>query len=254
MPATITIVTPENVEITYELAGIGSRSLAALVDTLIHALVLVLAIYAVIALGATGIHLPPGWEPWILAGGILLLFGLFWGYYIFFETRWSGQTPGKRLMRLRVIKDGGYPIDFRTAVIRNLMRYVDYLPSGYAVGVVSIFFSRDYKRLGDFVAGTLVVRERTGTAPQQLILPEPAAAPSEPPPFDVSRLTRGEYLAIRQFLDRRDALPPPTRYRLAHTVAAPLLARLEWLRDDRPTDTEQFLETVARWYERLRGV
>src|SRR6188474_3088963 len=109
MPATITVVTPENVEITYELAGIGSRALAALVDTLVHVLVLVLATYAWITLGRAGVHLPPEWEPWILAGGILLLFGLFWGYYIFFETRWSGQSPGKRLMRLRVIKDGGYP-------------------------------------------------------------------------------------------------------------------------------------------------
>src|SRR5688500_12590540 len=186
MPATITIVTPENVEITYELAGMGSRALAAMVDMLIHALFLVILIYAISLVSATGFELPPGWEPWILGAGILLLFGLFWGYYIWFETRWSGQTPGKRLMRLRVIKDGGYPIDFRAAVIRNLMRYVDFLPWGYAIGITSIFFSRDYKRLGDFVAGTLVVRERSAATPKRLILPERPTAPTEPPPFDVS--------------------------------------------------------------------
>jgi uncharacterized RDD family membrane protein YckC len=254
MPATITIVTPENVEITYELAGIGSRTVAAFVDSMIHALVLVVVVYAVIALNETGVRLPPGWEPWIVGGGILLLFGLFWGYYIFFETRWSGQTPGKRLLRLRVIKDGGYPIDFRTAVIRNLMRYVDWLPTAYVIGVLSIFFSRDYKRLGDFAAGTLVVRERTTVAPQQLILPQPAAVSSEPPPFDVSRLTRNEYLAVRQFLDRRATLPPPTRARLAQKLATPLIERLEWRIGERPTTAELFLETIARWYERMRGV
>jgi uncharacterized RDD family membrane protein YckC len=255
MPATITIVTPENVEITYELAGIGSRALAAIVDALIHALMFALIIGAVIALGQAGVTLPPELAPWIGGAGILLLFGLFWGYYIYFETRWSGQTPGKRVVGLRVIKDGGYPIDFRAALIRNLMRYVDYLPGAYGVGVLSIFFSRDYKRLGDFVAGTLVVRERAGHTVQRLVLPEePTMAAAEPPPFDVSRLTRAEYLAVRQYLDRREALPPPRRLQLRHRIADPLMARLEWFRDDRPTDADAFLEAVARWYERTHNV
>jgi uncharacterized RDD family membrane protein YckC len=254
MPATITIVTPENVEITYELAGIGSRALAAIVDTLVHGLVFLVLFLVFSLISETGVRLPSELQPWILGAGILLLFGLFWGYYIFFETRWSGQTPGKRLMHLRVIKDGGYPIDFRAALIRNLMRYVDYLPAAYAVGVMSVFFSRDYKRLGDFVAGTLVIRERAAARPGRLILPEPASTASEPPPFDVSRLTRAQYLTVRHYLDRRDDLPPAPRERLAEQVASPLRAHLEWRHADPPADTQQFLEAVARWYERTHHV
>jgi uncharacterized RDD family membrane protein YckC len=254
MPATITIVTPENVEITYELAGIGSRSLAALADTLVHALMFALILYGVFLLGETGWSPPPALAPWLAAAGILLLFGLAWGYFIYFETRWSGQSPGKRLMRLRVIKDGGYPIDFRAALTRNLMRYVDWLPFFYAIGLLSIFFSRDYKRLGDFVAGTLVVSERSAATPQRLIPPEMPSAASEPPPFDVSRVSKAEYLAVRRYLDRRDSLPASARERLAAQIAVPLIARLEWLRGEPPADTQQFLETVARWYERAHNV
>jgi uncharacterized RDD family membrane protein YckC len=276
MPATITIVTPENVEIRYELAGIGSRSLAAIVDILIQVLVLVILVYIFTSLGAHGLRLPETLSPWVAGAAIILLFGFFWGYSIFFETRWSGQTPGKRWLRLRVIKDGGYPIDFRAALIRNLMRYVDWLPSLYAVGVVSIFFSRDYKRLGDFVAGTLVIQEATGrrgahaersevglatgrevqVPPLRPVAPSPArpVAPEGLPPFDVSRVTRAEYQAIRHYLDRRAALPALARDRLAQKLAAPLAAHLQWREaEERPNDPNAFLEAVALWYERAHG-
>jgi uncharacterized RDD family membrane protein YckC len=251
MPATVTIITPENVELTYELAGIGTRFLAALVDMLLHGLIFLLFTLAILALYFAGLRVPEWLEPWAVGGTILFLFGLFWGYSIVFETRWSGQTPGKRLMQIRVIKDGGYPIDFRAAVIRNLMRYVDYLPFGYAVGAMAIFFSRDYKRLGDFVAGTIVVSERLVRTPQRLLLPETPAAPSEPPPFAVSRVTHTDYLAVRHYLDRRDALPPPTRDRLAARIAQPLMTRLGW--HDSGSDVQAFLESVAQWYERTHG-
>jgi uncharacterized RDD family membrane protein YckC len=268
MPATITIVTPENVEIRYELAGIGSRAQAAMVDGLIQLLVLVIVVYVVGTLSGLGLKLPSGLSPWLAGAAIILLFGFFWGYSIFFETRWSGQTPGKRWLRLRVIKDGGYPIDFRAAMIRNLMRYVDWLPSFYAVGLISIFFSRDYKRLGDFVAGTLVVQEarartegRRGRRGKGVDEPSQPRAPVPPPPltsqglppFEVARVTRAEYQAVRHYLDRRTSLPEPTRDRLAQKLAAPLSARLQWLDAEPPADPQAFLETVALWYERAHG-
>jgi uncharacterized RDD family membrane protein YckC len=258
MPATITIITPENVELTYELAGIGSRFVAALLDLMIHAVMFLvlslLFILGVVGLRDAGVTVPEELAPWILGAAILALFGLFWGYYILFETRWSGQSPGKRAMRLRVIKDGGYPIDFRAAMLRNLMRYVDWLPAFYAVGFASVFFSRDYKRLGDFVAGTLVVRERPTVTPQRLVIPEVLQGQAEPPPFEVGRLTRSEYLAVRHYLNRRGALPPPTREQLAVKLARPLIARLEWRQGEPPADPQLFLETIARWYERTHGV
>jgi uncharacterized RDD family membrane protein YckC len=271
MPATITIVTPENVEIEYELAGIGSRVLAAILDTMIHMLALTLLVYGIIAVEATGLRVPPALGPWLWAAGIIILFGGFWGYYIYFETKWSGQTPGKRAMRLRVIRDGGYPIDFRAAVTRNLMRYVDFLPTFYTIGLVSIFFSRDYKRLGDFVAGTIVIQEgraekrdgargsrSDGAISSTPVAPSPAhAAPSGPdselPPFDVSAVSRAEYRAVRQYLDRRHALAVPVRRQLLHRLEAPLRARLSWHAGDPPADPEAFLESVALWFERRHG-
>jgi len=262
MPATITIVTPENVEIEYELAGIGSRMLAAVLDTLIHMLALALLVYAVIAVEATGLRVPRALGPWLWALGIMILFGGFWGYYIYFETKWSGQTPGKRAMRLRVIRDGGYPIDFRAAVTRNLMRYVDFLPSFYTIGLVSIFFSRDYKRLGDFVAGTIVVQEgrvekrpkRAPVAPADPFASEPPGlSDGDLPPFDVSAVSRAEYRAVRQYLDRRHALAVPVRRQLLQRLEAPLRARLSWHAGDPPADPEAFLETVALWFERRHG-
>ena len=85
-------------------------------------------------------------------------------------------------------------------------------------------------------------------------MPQPGAAPAEPPPFEVSRLTHAEYLTVRHYLDRRDALPAATRDRLAERLASPLFARLEWRQGERPADVQTFLETVARWYERTHGV
>lgn len=266
MPATITIVTPENVEIEYELAGIGTRAVATILDTLIYGLALFLVVYALVASAVLGVRLPEGLGPWFLAALTLLLFGSFWGYYIYFETKWSGQTPGKRAMQIRVIKDGGYPIDFRAAMTRNLMRYIDFLPWFYAIGFLSIFFSRDYKRLGDFVAGTLVVQEggarrrstaarRAPTAPDlRPATPELSpAADAGLAPFDVSQVTRAEYRAVRQYLERRHFLPIPARRQLLDRLHAPLRARLVWHQGEPPADPETFLETVARWYERKHG-
>lgn len=259
MPATVTIVTPENVEIEYELAGIGSRALAALLDTMIHLLALALAGYAIWAAWRAGVRVPPALGPWLLAAGTIILFGFFWGYYVYFETRWSGQTPGKRAMRLRVIRDGGYPIDFRAALTRNLMRYVDFLPMWYCAGAISIFFSRDYKRLGDFVAGTIVVQEgraekRSKRAPVPPTDPFGAAqTDGDLPPFDVSAVSRAEYRAVRQYLDRRHSLAVPVRRELLSRLESPLRARLAWHAGDPPADPEAFLESVALWYERRHG-
>lgn len=259
MPATITIVTPENVAIEYELAGIGTRGLAAILDSMIHFLTVALLIYGVAALTATGVRVPPGLGPWLWAAGIMILFGLLWGYYIYFETKWSGQTPGKRALRLRVLRDGGYPIDFRAAATRNLMRYIDFLPWGYAVGVAAIFFSRDYKRLGDLVAGTIVVQEGRGekrSARTPVTPTDPfgrVASEGDLAPYDVSALSRAEYRAVRHYLDRRHALAVPVRRQLLERLEAPLRARLAWHAGDPPADAELFLETIALWYERRHG-
>lgn len=150
------IDTPENVIFGYEVVGIGSRFLAALLDTLIIVLIQIpvnlLAYYALFSGGSAG----------SAAAAVLSLisFALLWGYYIFFEARWNGRTPGKRQIGLRVIRRDGTPITLSEVIVRNLVRLVDFLPVAYGVGVVTMFVDGRARRLGDLAAGTLVVREQ----------------------------------------------------------------------------------------------
>src|ERR1051326_8767456 len=131
MSRTLHVVTPENIEVGYELAGMGSRFLAVLVD---HTLQVAL-ILAVLIAGSLG-----GWTGSLLAGSASLLliavatfvaFAIFFGYFAFFEIAWAGRTPGKRAVGLRVSRDGGYPVDPYYAIIRNLVRIIDFLPGAY---------------------------------------------------------------------------------------------------------------------------
>lgn len=158
--------TPENVVFGYQIAGIGSRFLAAVVDTfliLVLQVVVNLTLIFIVALAGGPSLLESG-----LSGDVsvvvgvfgLLAFAFLWGYYIFFELLWNGQSPGKRLVGLRVITQNGAPIDVAAAIIRNLVRIVDFLPLYYGLGVLSMFIDTQSRRLGDFAAGTVVVYDQ----------------------------------------------------------------------------------------------
>jgi uncharacterized RDD family membrane protein YckC len=159
----VDVRTGEAVAIRYELAGLGSRFLALVVDMLAQALLLI-----VLAIAA-GFTLPlfrnPTFSAWLLALLIAVLFLIFFGWFIIFEIWWSGRTPGKRALGLRVVRDGGFPIDAGAAVIRNVVRIVEFSIGFYAASAVCALLSRENKRLGDFAAGTIVVRDRAETAP-----------------------------------------------------------------------------------------
>lgn len=158
--------TPENVVFGYQIAGIGSRFLAALVDTflivVLQAIVNLTLIFIVaLAGGASLLESGLSGDVSVVVGVFgLLAFAFLWGYYIFFELLWNGQSPGKRLVGLRVITQHGAPIDVPAAIIRNLVRIVDFLPLYYGVGVLSMFIDTQARRLGDFAAGTLVVYDQ----------------------------------------------------------------------------------------------
>ncbi len=158
----ISIDTPENVAFGYAVAGIGSRFLAALADTAI----LILLIAGVwIALLIISLSLPqglanPSASSLFLILGSVLSFLVFWGYYIFFELAWNGQTPGKRWVGLRVVRQDGAPVTLVEAIIRNLVRIIDFLPTFYGIGLLVIFFNAQARRLGDLAAGTLVIYDR----------------------------------------------------------------------------------------------
>src|SRR5579864_9601565 len=140
------------------LAGIGSRFMAAFLDILIE-LVVYLALFLLTLLWWSSGWLTGNRSIWWQALISLVAFCLNWGYYAVFEAIWQGQTPGKRWAGIRVIKDSGRPINVFEAITRNVMRVLDWLPGMYAAGVCVMLLNKKHRRLGDFVAGTLVVHE-----------------------------------------------------------------------------------------------
>lgn len=158
------IDTPEQTLLEFPLAGLGSRFLAMAADTLCQFVGTILLFIA----GGLLLHALPEFGSITplsaLAIFLLVLFVINYGYFAFFEAIWNGQTPGKRYFGLRVTKDDGRPITVDDALTRNLLRIVDQIPGVYAVGAISILFSKQRKRLGDYVAGTVVAFERTTEA------------------------------------------------------------------------------------------
>lgn len=208
------IDTPENVVFGYNVAGIGSRFMAALVDTLLIGLLqaLLFATLILIEANAGPSPLMDALGAWIVAIMGLISFLFLWGYYIFFEMFWNGQSPGKRLFHLRVIRTDGTPISITESLVRNLVRIVDLLPAAYGFGVVTMFINSQSRRLGDLAAGTLVVHESATVSVQQLEISQAHAMhrfslkPVTPTTFPVERLNNQEIALIEEFLQRRDEM------------------------------------------------
>jgi uncharacterized RDD family membrane protein YckC len=225
MSERIIIETPENIAFGYDVAGIGSRFLAALVDAIIQGTIVVAVVLALLLIGSTGaLRFLPDWlTNWIGVLFILALFLLQFGYYIAFELFMGGQTPGKRLLNLRVIKENGYPLSPFDVLIRNVIRIIDFFPFAYGVGVIVMFLNERARRLGDFAAGTLVVNMHA-----QVRLSELQAAPRSTPPTPalpgVEYLREPDIELIESFLRRRAALKNPDV--LAARLASTMCARL----------------------------
>jgi len=253
---TIDVETPELVVFSYTIAGVGSRALAAIIDSLIciAAIILIMIGLAISntrrAVGAT----PGVFDAWAAAIFVLAIFCVIWGYYVLFEGLADGQTPGKRLLRLRVVRDGGYSVTFGASAVRNLVRLVDIQPlPSYAVGIVTIMFSKSGKRLGDIVAGTIVVRE----ALVREIAPAAAApvASGAASSLDTA-LTEDEFTVLERFMERRSSLDEERRRALATQIVARLTNTNALTGDGQDTPA---LNRLARLYEseraaRARGV
>ena len=232
----LNIDTPENVAFGYDVAGIGSRFLAALVDTLIIAVLLLVVFMTGAFLTRTILdNLSDSATGWIVALIGLIAFAFLWGYYIFFELLWNGQSPGKRWVGLRVIKTDGTPITLSESIIRNLVRLVDFLPAYYGLGVVVMFVNDQARRLGDLAAGTLVVRDKAKVTleslGQQTNRPLVASLSSvtEETDLPVERLTEADIRMAEDFLSRR--------YELAnHDQLARHILRALYKRMDTPID------------------
>lgn len=260
------IDTPESVTFAYEVTGIGNRFIAALIDSaLLGVALFLLNLLVLVALEMVGdISLerlmdgdPPSW-----AGGLvialyaLLNFSFFWGYYILFEWLWNGQTPGKRFVKIRVLRLDGNPAGFVEVLLRNLVRPIDFLPSGYGLGLLVMLLNQKSRRLGDFAAGTLVIREladvsldalstRSGSGPaaidESLFLAFP----------NIRSLTSADYELIQEALARfrRGAISHRSMERLSQTLATRL--------DSEPPrgwdSSLKFLQRLAAAYRQLSG-
>jgi uncharacterized RDD family membrane protein YckC len=241
------MVTPEAVALEFRTANVGSRILAYLIDMAIVLAGIFAGLFAVTLLGqATDVVVPD----WVALTIVLVLLPSWWlGYFIAFETLWRGRTLGKAALGLRVVTREGAPVRFRHAAIRALLGLVDFAIAGGFFAVVFILLTRDNQRLGDLVAGTLVLRERSGlAAPAPVVFTAPAGLEGYAATLDTSRLTTEEYQAVRTFLLRADSLPPGPRAALVLQLANPLAQRL---RPPPPPgiSPEQFLRCVAAAYQ-----
>ncbi len=223
----MTIATPEGVEVEMVLAGLGSRFLARLLDTLIQAVcIIALAIIAGVASTAIG--------GYAAAFGVVGFFLVLWAYDVVFETLASGRTPGKQAAGIRVVGMRGEPVSFRASAVRNIVRVFELVFFLYLPAVVSILLTRHDQRLGDLAAGTVVVREKFGGhAPPTLttfaaITVQPAMVAT----WDVSAITAREVQTVRRFLDRRLELPWHVRGYLAHELVQRLAPKVTGLPHD----------------------
>jgi uncharacterized RDD family membrane protein YckC len=196
----VTFATPEGVVLELVLAGLGSRFLARLLDTVIQG-----GLIIALAIGISATRAPG----WILALSFVFIFLIVFAYDVLFETLNNGRTIGKQAAGIRVLGQGGEPIRFLASAVRNIVRIIDFLPVFYLVGSISIVVSQHDQRLGDLAAGTIVARDRFPglghAAPPITVTPDAVAT------WDVSAVSTNEVQAVRQFLDRRLELRPPAR-------------------------------------------
>lgn len=257
---TLIIETPERVELEFALASIGNRFLAVAIDHFIQYLAIFFVAWFFISVSGVSISdsdkLFADAPKWVIAVMILSLFLIFAGYFIIFEWLWNGQTPGKRWLKLRVIREDGRPLTLWEAIARNLLRIADAAPGFilpvYSVGLIIIFLSDRDQRLGDAFAGTVVIRERADEAPTFTdTFSDPvrdvAFTRVQPPPeirADVTKLTTPELEVVESFLRRRWDLTDRQRLWMAWRIALPIMYKLKPAYDLNNFSYEGFLEEI----------
>jgi len=257
MDLNLVVETPEQIGIDFEIAGVGSRMLAAIVDALIMSILLIVATVAPFLLIASAReaaetmaenvtsqnHIFRNVNALGLAVVFLSYFAVQWGYYIVAELLTDGRSPGKRALGLRVVRVDGFPIGFAETVVRNLVRIVDIVPGVYGIGLLSMMTGRKTQRLGDVAAGTIVIKEKVGQRRGEI-----AAMPvaGDEKPMAISRissvLTPTELTLLASYRNRAASLSPPVRARLAAQIAQILRARLS---DTSAVDDEAWLWALA---------
>jgi uncharacterized RDD family membrane protein YckC len=255
---TLQIETPEKIIFTYQIASVGTRIMAFTVDFLIQALIVILlllllwALSAMTGAGGNGTFSAHDANALAAAFAYIVIFFLQWGYFILFEVLFNGQSPGKKAMRIRVIRSNGEPLDFSTIVIRNLLRAIDGFPFYNFLGGLVAIVNRQSRRLGDMVTDTMVVNEI------RFNLTEPSFTTSlsgQDKPADRTRrvfaagkrLSENELLILRRFLNERTRLPADKQPVVAARLADQVMERLGLQRDQaRFADPVLLLEWIYK--------
>ncbi len=259
----VRIETPEQIEVSLEIAGVGSRFVAQVTDWLIKwGIVLVVVILASIVAGMLGAALSTKTIGYLLGALIVTLFYAFLLCFdIYFEVRHNGQTPGKKIAGIRTLREGGAPLDFRSACVRNLLGMADFLPAFYLLGGFLVMINSRGQRLGDMAAGTIVVRERAIQPPpalnktiQQLTSDEFHFTPEQ-----VRACSAEDRFLIRSFFQRAEKMEEGPREQLALRLAHAFVQKLAYqpaapIEDD--IRAESFLASLYRdlenWIEHDR--
>jgi uncharacterized RDD family membrane protein YckC len=234
----LTIDTPEQITLELPIAGVGSRFLAVAIDTVLQTTLFIVGVFG-LSLASRAV------APLGLAGPVMAIFftfGVYWGYFTLFEIAWKGQTPGKRRVGIRAIHESGRPMAVYEAIGRNVLRVIDFLPAFYGLGLAVMMLNRHSRRIGDFVAGTVVVYDRS----RDEIPPAWERTTSTAAPASRLSQVRAEELAlIEAYLRRRSDLDPLVRENMADQIGLRITQQTGALREPGQS-SEAFLESVAR--------
>ena len=251
----VTLQTPESVELEFTLAGIGNRAYALLADYIILGLILVgfLIAWVILAiqLGDVIENLAGSsnrLKLWLWAIQLLISFFVYVGYFVFFEALWQGQTPGKRYVKIRVIRDDGRPVTLQQSTLRALLRPVDDI---FFIGVFLIALTKREKRLGDFVAGTLVVQEERPVISATFPVSDQAQilANQLQTQADWSRLLPEDFAVIREYLQRREAMTSEAKAELSRKLADQVKEVIALEKVPKGVTANLFLEAVYLAYQ-----
>jgi uncharacterized RDD family membrane protein YckC len=252
----IKLQTPESVELEFTLAGIGNRAYALIIDYLIWGFTLGLSIILAIFLTAQiinnvdriGSSNQDTLLKWLWAIEIFTAFAIYVGYFIFFETIWQGQTPGKKWVKIRVIQDNGKPARLPQATLRALFRPVD---DFLFIGAFFIAFNKREKRLGDLVAGTIIIQDEQAIQTYDFAISEEAKnlVLQLKIEADLSRIKPENFAIIRNYLQRRTIMIPQAKYELSRKLALQVKDILDLKDIPAEVTANQFLEAVYLAYQ-----
>ncbi|MEH2390632.1 MAG: RDD family protein [Nostoc sp.] len=251
----ITFQTPESVELEFTLAGIGNRALALLIDYTILIVTLLIFVLTWSVLSTQLLNFVEDFFTngknlgvWLLAILFIIAFAIYISYFVFFETLWFGQTPGKRFAKIRVVRDDGRLIGLQQATLRTLLRPFD---ETLFIGAFLIMLGRREKRLGDLAAGTIVIQAQTPTASATLTISEQAKVLNQQlvEIADLSQLLPDDFAVIREYLQRRGAMSLKARASLSLKLAEQVQTIINLEKLPEAVTPDVFLEAVYLVYK-----